>query len=235
MKLNMTSFVFLLGILSLSYGTRNIRITNNCRFKVWPGWQGTSGTPNGGGATLNPGQYVDVGVPDNWTGGRVWARTGCDGNFNCETGGCGNSEHCNGRWGEVGVTLAEFGLGQWNGLDFYDVSLVDGFNVQVQIKAYNGEGDCRTIGGCHADIISQCPNELRRNRNGHTVECLSACTAFGKEEYCCTGSHNSAQSCPPTNYSRFFKDRCPTDYSYAFDDATSTFTCKHANYEVIFC
>ena len=80
----------------ITFPATNIKITNRCSFTVWPGWQGASGTPGGGGATLNSGQSMDLGVPNDWTGGRIWARTGCDRNFNCETGGCGNSEHCGG-------------------------------------------------------------------------------------------------------------------------------------------
>uniref|UniRef100_A0A914YTR7 Thaumatin-like protein n=1 Tax=Panagrolaimus superbus TaxID=310955 RepID=A0A914YTR7_9BILA len=224
----------LLFIVGASYA-RNIKIQNNCGFKIWPGWQGQSGTPNGGGTTLAPGQSYNLGVPDNWTGGRIWARTGCDGNFNCETGGCGNSEKCNGKWGETGVTLAEFGLNKWQNLDFYDVSLVDGFNLLTIIKPEGGEGDCKEIGKCHGNILSECPNDLKVIKNGKTVECQSACTKFRKEEFCCTGSHGSAATCGPTNYSKFFKDRCPQDYSYAFDDPTSTFTCKGSNYVVTFC
>ncbi|KAL4200760.1 hypothetical protein AMTRI_Chr02g212760 [Amborella trichopoda] len=50
---------------------------------------------------------------------------------------------------------------------------------------------------------------------------------IGCKQYCCTG---------PTNYSRFFKDRCPDAYSYPKDDPSSTFTCPSGtNYRVIFC
>ncbi|KAL0360532.1 UNVERIFIED_CONTAM: Thaumatin-like protein 1 [Sesamum radiatum] len=32
-----------------------------------------------------------------------------------------------------------------------------------------------------------------------------------------------------------FKNACPRSYSYAFDDATSTFTCSGADYTITFC
>uniref|UniRef100_A0A7E4VHF0 Thaumatin-like protein n=1 Tax=Panagrellus redivivus TaxID=6233 RepID=A0A7E4VHF0_PANRE len=214
---------------------RDIHIINNCGYKIWPGWYGQNGTPDGGGTTLNPGASHTINVPNDWTSGRIWARTGCDGNFNCDTGSCGNSEHCNGKWGAAGPSLAEFGLHKWQGLDFYDVSLVDGFNVQVKIKPNGGSGDCKAIGACRENLLDSCPNELKLVKNGHTVECQSACTKFHNPEYCCTGDHGKAETCGPSKYSRFFKERCPNDYSYAFDDKTSTFTCKDANYEVHFC
>ncbi|KAK3429153.1 hypothetical protein EUGRSUZ_E00557 [Eucalyptus grandis] len=51
------------------------------------------------------------------------------------------------------------------------------------------------------------------------------------DEYCCNSG-----SCGPTDYSRYFKDRCPDAYSYPKDDATSVFTCPGGtNYKVVFC
>ncbi|KAI8546367.1 hypothetical protein RHMOL_Rhmol07G0111600 [Rhododendron molle] len=70
---------------------------------------------------------------------------------------------------------------------------------------------------CIADINGQCPNELRAPGG-----CNNPCTVF--------------TNCGPTNYPRFFKDRCPEAYSYNKDDQTSTFTCPSGtNYTVVFC
>lgn len=63
----------------------------------------------------------------------------------------------------------------------------------------------------------------------------SACLAFDKPEYCCTGAYGSPQTCKPTVYSKTFKLACPLAYSYAYDDPTSTFTCQKANYSIGFC
>jgi hypothetical protein len=41
---------------------------------------------------------------------------------------------CNGAGGVPPVTLAEITLNGAGGKDFYDVSLVDGFNVPVQVR-----------------------------------------------------------------------------------------------------
>jgi hypothetical protein len=40
---------------------------------------------------------------------------------------------------------------------------------------------------------------------------------------------------PALHFSRTFKAACPTAYSYAYDDATSTFTCKGEDYAIWFC
>ena len=40
----------------------------------------------------------------------------------------------------------------------------------------------------------------------------------------------------PQTFQGFFKDRCPTSYSYPQDDPTSLFTCPTGtNYSVVFC
>jgi hypothetical protein len=82
-----------------------------------------------------------VNVADNWAG-RFWARTGCNFNRNgqgrCVTGDCGNKLQCNGAGGVPPVTLAEVTLRGAGGLDYYDISLVDGFNVPVQVRIFLG-------------------------------------------------------------------------------------------------
>nr|VDD07176.1 unnamed protein product [Brassica rapa] len=98
----------------------------------------------------------------------------------------------------------------WRRDGLYDVSLVD-------------------------DLNKICPTELSVLSGGSVVACKSACEAFGSPQYCCTGAFNKPETCPPTDYSRIFKAACPKAYSYAYDDATSTFTCANANYSIIFC
>jgi hypothetical protein len=67
------------------------------------------------------------------------------------------------------------------------------------------------------------------------VACKSACEAFGSAQYCCSGEYGNPNTCKPSGYSQFFKNACPRAYSYAYDDATSTFTCAEANYIITFC
>lgn len=63
--------------------------------------------------------------------GRIWSRTNCnfDGNGRgkCQTRDCNGRLKCQG-FGSPPNTLAEFALNQPNNLDFFDISLVDGFN-----------------------------------------------------------------------------------------------------------
>jgi hypothetical protein len=80
---------------------------------------------------------VSVGVADDWAG-RFWGRTGCNFNQNgqghCATGDCGDKLQCNGAGGVPPATLVEVTLRGSGGQDFYDVSLVDGFNIPVQVR-----------------------------------------------------------------------------------------------------
>lgn len=66
--------------------------------------------------------------------------------------------------------------------------------------------------------------------------CLSACAKWNKDQYCCTGSHNTPATCSPSEYSTQAKKVCPDAYSYAYDDQTSTFIIPQGGgFEIVFC
>nr|DAD40635.1 TPA_asm: hypothetical protein HUJ06_014958 [Nelumbo nucifera] len=206
---------------------------------VWPGTlSGNGGAVLGeGGFSLAPGASVQLTAPPGWSG-RFWARTGCNfhdsGNGKCITGDCGGLKCAGG--GAPPVTLAEFttGVSGTNNMDFYDVSLVDGYNVGMGVRASGGTGACQ-YAGCVADLNHSCPKELQVTDSGNVVACKSACAAFNTPEFCCTGGHSTPQTCSPTSYSEMFKRACPTAYSYAYDDASSTCTCTGSDYLITFC
>lgn len=76
----------------------------------------------------------------------------------CATGSCGTSLKC-GASGATPVSLAEFTLAADR--DFYDVSLVDGFNLPLTVRPVNGHGggNC-SAAGCDGDLRETCPPEL---------------------------------------------------------------------------
>uniref|UniRef100_A0ACD5W7P3 Uncharacterized protein n=1 Tax=Avena sativa TaxID=4498 RepID=A0ACD5W7P3_AVESA len=211
---------------------------NRCGDTVWPGALSNAGTARLGttGFELPPGASRAVPAPSSWSG-RLWARTGCaqdaaTGRLVCATGDCGSgAAECAGAGASPPATLAEFTLGgAGGGLDFYDVSLVDGYNLPVLVEP--STGTCAAA-GCAADLNAMCPAELR-SQGG--AACRSACDAFGRADYCCSGAFASPATCGPSAYSRVFKMACPRSYSYAFDDPTSTFTCAGGpDYTVTFC
>ncbi|XVE56176.1 hypothetical protein DITRI_Ditri03aG0216800 [Diplodiscus trichospermus] len=99
------------------------------------------------------------------------------------------------------------------------------------VEPSGGSGTCLST-GCVNDLNRQCPNELRV-ASGEA--CKSACEAFGTPEYCCSGAFATPDTCKPSPYSEMFKAACPRSYSFAYDDATSTFTCTAADYTITFC
>ncbi|XP_021756117.1 thaumatin-like protein 1 [Chenopodium quinoa] len=155
----------------------------------------------------------------------------------CSTGDCGSGEKsCNGKGGAPPATLAEFTLGGSMNKDFYDISLVDGFNLPLSVVPQGVTNECPAT-SCAADLNTQCPDSLSfKDTKGSTIGCKSACLAFNQPQYCCTGEYKTPQTCPPTNQSLYFKNQCPQAYSYAYDDPTSTFTCPTGvNYFITFC
>ncbi|KDP36623.1 hypothetical protein JCGZ_08439 [Jatropha curcas] len=240
-----------LALLSLTftflfYGVHpaTITFTNNCPYTVWPatltGGNRPQQSKTGFELPTKANQSLDVPAPFT---GRFWARTECStdstGKFTCATGECGSGQiSCNGAGGNPPVSLIEFTLAENGGKDFYDVSLVDGFNVPMSVSPRGGSGDTCIPASCARNVNSDCPNELAiKGPDGNSViGCKSACLAFNRPEYCCTENFNTSATCKPTNYSMFFKGRCPQAYSYAYDDPTSTFSCVGgANYDITFC
>eukprot|EP00268_Persea_americana_P021239 TRINITY_DN21202_c0_g2_i1.p1 TRINITY_DN21202_c0_g2~~TRINITY_DN21202_c0_g2_i1.p1 ORF type:complete len:315 (-),score=35.01 TRINITY_DN21202_c0_g2_i1:464-1408(-) len=213
--------------------------TNNCDYTVWPGILSNAGSQalETTGFELSKGGSRSFQAPTGWSG-RFWGRTGCtfdsSGGGTCATGDCGSGQvECNGAGAAPPATLAEFTLGGSGGKDFYDVSLVDGYNLPMVVAGSGGSGMCGTT-GCVVDLNRRCPAELRVGE-GEGEGCRSACEAFGRAEYCCSGEYGSPDTCRPSVYSAMFKSACPSSYSYAYDDATSTFTCTGADYQIIFC
>ncbi|XP_048232340.1 pathogenesis-related thaumatin-like protein 3.5 isoform X2 [Ricinus communis] len=218
--------------IKVTESTRIFTIINYCKETVWPGI--TPGENfNEGGFPLKPGQSIVFNAPVGWSG-RIWGRTGCNfdknGNGTCQTGACGTSLKCSGA-GQTPASLAEFTLAA---LDFYDVSLVDGFNLPISVTPINGNGNC-SVAGCNADLRTNCPSELSVKSKGKVIACRSACDVFNTDEYCCRGVYGNPVVCQPTYYSKKFKEACPTAYSYAYDDPTSIFTCSGTDYVISFC
>ncbi|XP_038876615.1 thaumatin-like protein 1 isoform X1 [Benincasa hispida] len=234
------SIFLVFSVLLIFHGAFGAKFTfvNKCDFTVWPGILSGAGSLKfeTTGFELRKGSSKSFQAPAGWSG-RFWGRTGCSfdgaGRGACTTGDCGSGEiECNGAGAAPPATLAEFTLGSGaSSPDFYDVSLVDGYNLPMIVEGTGGTGACGST-GCVTDLNRQCPAELKAENGG---ACRSACEKFGTPEYCCSGAYGSPATCKPTKYSEIFKSACPRSYSYAYDDATSTFTCSGADYTVTFC
>ena len=116
--------------------------------------------------------------------------------------------------------------------------------------------DCHTA-SCPTDLNPNCPAELQQlGADGSVVGCKSACYAnLDGNQYvslytltldvllnpyvradsanCCSGSHNTAETCPPdgVQYYDYFKNACKNSYVYAYDESSKTalWTCPTAD------
>ncbi|XP_001942572.1 thaumatin-like protein 1b [Acyrthosiphon pisum] len=226
------------------------RITNNCPFTVWPGIQGNPGHEHleNGGFSLSPYKTHLVISSRNWTG-RIWGRTKCNSKGKCETGDCGNKIQCNGIMGVPPLSLAELEFSKIDEVDFYHVSLVDGFNLPIRIRpdpfsaSIINDTNCQPA-DCVANLNSGCPAKLavKAADGSSVVACKSACTLFNTKSDCCQGVYTTPKTCKrsswPKNYPAYFKSACPYAYSYPFDETSSTHTCQGnalTKYHVLFC
>lgn len=220
-------------------GKRTITLVNRLSQTIWPAIAADPKHPvEATGWVLNPGASLSFSIPDHWDV-RLWARTGCSfdaaGNGHCLTGDCGHFQ-CGSTWGEFPSTLAEFNLNAWQGMDFYDVSLVEGNNLPMWINSYGGSSRDKldangcSAAGCTRDANATCPAKLQRIRGGHVVACLSACLVFKTDQTCCTGPYAARPQCVPSSWpvdsAAVFKKAEPFAYSYVNDDATSVLTCS---------
>jgi hypothetical protein len=176
---------------------------------------------------LDPGQSFAAGVDNGWSG-RVWGRFECTTTMGKLT--CADDPFPS--------TLAELTLTKTpgTGLDFYDVSLVDGFDLPMALIAVGFMADPAHPYSCGAptcsmDLRPQCAAPFRDvDASMQTIVCANdACKVIGK-------NNPTDPSCIyPNQYTEFFKTSCPQAYSYPSDDPTSTFTCKGKDYHVVFC
>ncbi|XP_066356743.1 thaumatin-like pathogenesis-related protein 4 [Miscanthus floridulus] len=132
---SMSSVLFLLvATFAASASAATFTVKNNCSSTVWP-----AAIPVGGGTQLEPGQTWTVDVLPGTTG-RFWGRTGCSfvgGSGHCNTGDCAGALNCTVS-GQPPTTLAEFSIGGTE--DFYDISVIDGYNLPMAFSCSTGAG-----------------------------------------------------------------------------------------------
>jgi hypothetical protein len=227
---------------------RSITVTNSCGYDIWPALMTASNIgPYTQGFYLDTQKSLQLWISHDWIG-RIWARTNCSFNEStntgpCFTGSCGNILNCTSS-GEPPTTLAEFNMLGWMNLSYWDISLVNGFNLPMAIyPSPSGPKPICQWNPSPNGILDLCPQELVFYADApvswtEVAGCSSACDKYGDTKYCCTGNKGTADKCGPTRYSEAFKHVCPDAYTYAYDDKTSTFTTDTGpnwSYEIVFC
>ncbi|GEM_PF-1567726 len=198
------------------HGTRHLFIRNHLSKDIYiEVLSGGSSALKSDAFSLRAGGDTVYEVPNIWRASRLWGRT--------DKAQSGPS------------TLIEWTMGK---RDWYDISLVDGYNLPVIVAPVPGtyvKSDstdpfqCGSI-SCVEDLLPGCPEILqKKDVFGQVQQCLSACSKYNKDEFCCRGVYNSAEVCRPStwepDYPRLFKNACPTAVTYAFDDSTNNFIC----------
>ncbi|XP_070669085.1 thaumatin-like protein 1 [Malus domestica] len=141
-----------LSPLPIGYPT-TFTIANKCTTTIWPAILSNARThqrPATIGFFLPPRESNTFSVPTLWFS-RLWGRTLCSqdsttGNFSCLTGDYRSfTVECAGCGAAPPITLVEFTLNGTDGLDFYDMSLVDGYNLPILVVTDDGTGgNCTT-------------------------------------------------------------------------------------------
>ena len=149
---------------------RPFNLVNNCDEIIWAGAEGiepggwqlnvppsacTAGIqcPSEQTCNLETNTCQRTVCADDTFSGRIWPRTGCDFNSTgvcesdqncCATGGCtidgGWGLECN-SGGQSPIATAEFTVSP-TATDFYDVSVIDGFNVAVEARPIGDFQSC---------------------------------------------------------------------------------------------
>ncbi|OBZ90797.1 Pathogenesis-related protein 5 [Choanephora cucurbitarum] len=217
-------------LIYIVFSSKSIVVQNNCKQIVSVGvlTNGVGGGPEQS-FDLTPGASNSFSKPDQW-GGRVWGRYSCSGSSGK------NLEYCNTPGASNPASLAEFFFKGSGGKDFYDISLVDGYNIPMSITP-SGGGDANGYScGSPQCQMNECPAEYAvKDATGNIISCQSACSKTGTDEHCCTGSYNDPNTCTPSGSSAVIKEACPDAYSFAYDDQTSTFQCEATSYTVSLC
>jgi hypothetical protein len=261
-----TAIVLLLvALYSSRTESRVIEFENRCGYDIW-----INPLTNAQGKELAPGivrlrnyEHFTYAIPtiEGW-GGRFWPKSGCDSSgHNCEVGQ--SVDPCNpGGCDPPAETKVEFFFPNSThpGDIWYDVSLVDGYSLPVEIVPSVQVGTCVTT-NC-ALSLNSCPinedfvGDLRLIRNGRTIKCLAPCKKwnypppFGhgfNEEIspgvylCCPTPPIWPDECRAgpvvnTQYVQLVHRDCPTAYAYSYDDEAGLHNCPDGtSFKVTFC
>ena len=220
--------------------------------------------PADGLVRIASGQSHPYAIPDGHWGGQFRPKFGCDASGNncssgqslppCPAGGCQPPA-------ESKIEFYFPTAGANPPLPFFDVSLVDGFTLKARITpSVAASGNCTPF-TCNLDF-DDCPtNEafglgnLKVMAGGQPVMCLSPCKKWSYpppyglgnpetqgigRELCCAGGI-SARDCNAgrvvqTQYVQTLRQKCPSSYSFAYDDQGGTHACPlTTNFTVTFC
>jgi len=227
----------------LAAGERCLRFLNACDETVWAGASGTTVPADAFDASveLAPGDCLAVPFR-SVVGGRAWGGTDCVGDVCASDGASGRG------------TLVQFDVPE-DGLSLYNVSLVDGFNLPIEmlpvgVAMPDPDGPCRAA-RCAASLEVGCPEPLRRyDEGGALAYCESICRACGACEGCNDCGDLGAAACGECSevadvccggmgcegnaYTTVWTSLCPDALTFA-GDAAYVGCDQSADFDLTFC
>ncbi|CAO3673775.1 unnamed protein product [Umbelopsis vinacea] len=213
---------------------KNLVLKNNCAKTVVAGvLQNGQSQPTY--YTINSGSSQTANLAANW-GGRTWGRIDCD-----TSSEQSNNTQCGVPGTPNPASLAEFTFQGSGNQDFYDLSMVDGYNLPISIAPIGAsQGSSKyQCGSPSCQTLPTCPSDLTvKTSNGDLLACQSDCSHYNEAQYCCTGAYGSSATCSGGPYAPMIKGACPDAYSYAYDDVSSTYTCDSGTatgYTITWC
>ncbi|KAF8584067.1 Osmotin, thaumatin-like protein [Ramaria rubella] len=217
-----------LSTLLASAAAQSLNVVNKCSEEVFLFTQTSFGTI-ANNLVVPAGATQNMGISSNWDGA-VNVGTGCGNNVNsCATGGP--------TWnGQTPFSRAEFNWFAIAGSVTYDISLIYGYNVGMEISSADAACEqyaCTLPAGCpipgpDGSCFSGC--------------CTSeaTCSAQGALPAGGGGCPNNAFAGPHSN---FFFDNCPNAYAFPDNDGAAggtpannvDFTCGNADITLTLC
>ncbi|CAM6098613.1 unnamed protein product [Calypogeia fissa] len=201
-----TSFVAVLVLVSSCVlpAEADVRAVNQCPYDLTLFYQNE--TPGSTQQRYLPrNSAMDLGLPNPWTGGLMWA-----------------SPHGNSDAGQC--TQLEFNIGA-EGRDYYDISLVNAYNVPAMINpTYLANGDYRNDHEC-GTIMCSIPDLSAMCQNGNYYQ--------GPDGACI---NRDGPTGGPTPGTELVKQLCPNVYPSCNENAGVVFACNTgSNYDAIWC
>ncbi|KAF9069968.1 thaumatin [Rhodocollybia butyracea] len=203
-----------LALAAVSVAGQSLNVVNNCGESLFLFTQTSFGTIDTN-VIVNAGTTTSLGISSNWDGA-VNVGTGCDSTGQtCTTGGP--------AWdGTTPMSRAEFNFFAIPGQVTYDISLIYGFNVGMEIST--GDSSCFAF-SCGSALPAGCPVPGPAGPQGNT--CFSPCCSSAAA---CAGGALPAggggcvDNAGPGPQSPYYDATCPNAYAFPDNDGAAGFT-----------
>ncbi|CAM6098612.1 unnamed protein product [Calypogeia fissa] len=181
----------------------HIRAVNNCNFSLTVFYQSQNAAQTS--FSLAGGQSEQMQVPSPWLGGVIWASKNANPN---------NAQ----------ATQIEFTMGGFNGQDFYDISVVNAYNMPAKIQPTS------LVNGDHENGL-RCGSPMCSIPDINVV-CIKE-NKFQSPDNACINTDGTEKV--RTESTALFSEHCPNVATYSSEPNT-VHTCSFGTqYDVIWC